>query len=226
MLARAETRSSVYTDVVTIAAPQPPGSPPAAATDQLASRRTGLIWGSLALGVVLILTVVWAVGGFEYRGDRVTKVAAGTTLEVGPYALTFTSATVQRKTSDNTYEVVVTGTGRTTSAKTIAPPTGTSGFISSKSPVTGEIQNVESFRYGDSTEIILRARAFTPGLDPVTFTTTFEYKKPISDQLLLVVFDLEFFDNYIFSDDEPTWNRVNTGHSMVLPLQVLPERKY
>jgi hypothetical protein len=211
---------------VTIAAPQPPGSPPAAATDQLASRRTGLIWGSLALGLVLLLTVVWALGGFEHRGDRIVPVTVGTTLEVGPYELTFTSATAQRVTAADNYEVVVQGTGRTTKDETIAPTTGDSGFIVAKNPANSEIQTVESFHYGDGTDVTLRAKSFTPGLEPIRFTATFDYTQPVRDSLLLVVFDQDFFDNNIFSDDEPTWNRVDTGYSMKLPVQVLPERDY
>ncbi len=181
----------------------------------------------MALGLVLLVVAVWALGGFAYRGgDRIARVDPGTTLEVGPYELSFTSATVQHQLSPEKYVVVVTATGRTTKDKTISPTTGESGFLYSKNPTGGEIQTVKSFTFGESTDIILSAHDFTPGLDKIAFTATFDYAQPVAGKLLLVVFDQEFSDIHLFSDDEPTWNRIDTGYSLMLPVQTLPDRKY
>lgn len=211
--------------MVTAGPPNHAGPPVDAAQAAPARGQATLIWGGLAIGLALTLTLVWALGGFGSRRDEIVAVAPGTNLQVGPYELVFGAATAQHKTSSGTYEVVVTGTGRTTSDTTIAPRTGESGFLRAQSPATGEVQLADSFDYGDSQDVSLRTRAFTPGLAAISFATTFVYEQPVSDELLLEVFDQEFFDNYVFSDDEPAWNTVSTGYSMVLPVTVLPEEK-
>lgn len=185
-----------------------------------------MIWALIALGLVLVLTAVWALGGFAVRGDQIARVDAGTTLVVGPYELTFSSASVQHLPSEEKYEVVVAGTGRTTKDKTISPPTGEASFVYTKNPANQETQTVQSFDYGDSTDVILQPDSFTPGLDKIAFSATFDYAQPVSGELTLIVFDQEFSDNYIFSDDEPTWNRIDSGYAMTLPVRTLPDRTY
>lgn len=195
-----------------------PGPPPGA--------RTGLVWGCLGLAVVLILTAVWALGGFRLRHDRFVTVPAGTTITAGPYELTFTSATSQYRTTSNDYEVVALGTGRTTKDSTIAAPTGDSGFIYAQNPTTKQGQTVRSFNYGDATDPIFKAQSFTPGLAPIRFSASFIFTAPPSDRLVLAVFDQEFADKFVFGDDDPTWNTVRTGHQSTLAVKRLPDRPY
>lgn len=185
-----------------------------------------MVWGSLALAVLLLLGVVWALGGFRSRQDLFTATTPGTTFTSGPYELSFSSATVQYSSGRKTYAVIAIGTGRTTGDETISPATGSDAFAFAQDLTSREVQPVDAYSYGDSTDIILRAHGFTPGLVPVRFTAKFEFTAQPGDTLRLVVFDQEFGDKSVFGDQDPAWNPVTTGHDLRLPLQRLPDRKY
>ncbi len=188
--------------------------------------RTPLIWGSLVLAAVLLVVVVHALGGFRQRQDQLTPTAVGQTFTAGPYELTLTEATVQYSTDNKIYEVVAIGTARTTADQTMSAAVAGGSFTYAQNLLTRDVQPVDSYSYGDSTDISLRARGLTPGLPPVRLTAEFEFAAKPGDTLRLVVFDQEFSDASIFGDQDPTWNPVSTGHDVRLPLTALPDRKY
>lgn len=213
---------------------QPAGSGSGPAQDQdaaprraKASRwRTPLILGSIALALALVVTVVWGLGGFGYRQDRFTRIAPGTTWTTGPYEFTFTEATVQHVLKKDTYDVIAVGTGRTTGDESITLSSGQGSVVAAQDVSTREVQFADDFRYGSSNEIVLRANSFTPGLAPIPFSATFTFTKAPADTLRLVVFDLEFTDNSVFGDQDPSWNAADTGRDLRLPIRQLPDRDY
>ncbi len=188
--------------------------------------RTPVIWGSIGLVLVLVVVLVWAFDGFDQRMDRLVKVPPGTLISTGPYELTLTEATVQHVAEKNIDEIVLVGTGRTTGDTTIAPPAQQQSFVKAQDPATKEVQSVNSYRYGDGDDIILKHEAFIPGLAPIPFTATFRFDAAVGDSIRVVVFDQEFSDKSPFGNQDPTWNRTADGHDLTLSVKRLPERTY
>jgi len=179
----------------------------------------------VALAALVLL--VWGLGGFERRTDLLELTAPGTLITAGPYELTFTEVTAQRKKrfDDQVYwQLTAVGTGRTTGDVSIAPRTGDTGTFISRDTRSGEIQAPSGLRFGAGDSFTDGAR-FTPGLPPVPILVDFEYQASyVPDSTLrFVVFQLEFTDNSLIGGQEKTWNKTNHGFDYRLPVRVLPD---
>lgn len=204
-----------------------PDTDPPAGADHGRLPRPALIWGAIGLALVLVVVAVWGLGGFRYRKDLFTPVDPGAVFTVGPYELSFTEATVQYVLEDKVYEVRAVGTGRTTGEVSIAPSSlEGSSFSYAQDPVSREIHPVDRYVYGTGDEILLRPKAFVPGLGPIPFAAQFEFTGQPGEQIRLVLFDQEFTDESVFGNQDPTWNNRNTGYDLAIPLKRLPDRKY
>lgn len=197
---------------------------PATATAPLP--RSRFVWVGIAALLVVVVLAVWGLGGFEQRQDRFTRVPAGTALTVGPFELSFAAATVQYVEDKKIYEVVVTGSGRTSEDTTVAPDTGDRGFAYAQDPISRDVQAVDRYDFGESGNIFLTPRAFTPGLASVPIRARFTFGSIGGDSIRLVLFDQEFSNVNVFGEGDPTWHNDRNGHDLVLPLRSLPPRKY
>ena len=194
--------------------------------DQPDARRTWLMLGSLVVALAVLVGLTWVAGGFDQRTDLRTVVAPGTTIATGPYEFTFTAATVQKKKNfDDTlvYEVVVSGTGRTTGDEAIAPAS-LNWFASLREPASGEVVEPESQRFGAANRD--GGSFFTPGLDPIPYRLVFllpaSIERPTAVQL--AVWDLEFRDTSLLRTGEKSWGRANTFYRVDgLPVQQLAD---
>lgn len=188
-------------------------------------RRGRLVTAVVVGALVVVVGVVALLGGFRARSDLLTPVAAGSLIASGPYEVTLEKATVQHRTSDDDWEVVVSGQARTTGTTSIDPPTGESrGFVYAKDPAGGEVQASDSIFLGGATFSDSLAD-LTPGLPPVPWTVTFDFERAPGAELLFVVFDQEYTSLYIFGD-ELGWRPTNHAATLTLPLQKLDDTKY
>lgn len=191
---------------------------------RLRLRRGRLVTAVVAGVVVLALGVVTLLGGFRQRTDLLTRVPAGSTITTGPYAVTFAKATVQRRTDPDEWDVVVSGSARTTGTTSIAPPSGDSGFLFARSAAGGEVVSSRSIALGDAAAFESQ-ETLTPGLPPVRWSVTFRYVADPREQLLLAVYDQEYRTAYLFGD-EKSWVTTNHASTTVLPLERLPDTTY
>lgn len=181
---------------------------------------TAVVVGAL----VVVVGVVALLGGFGRRTDLLTPVAAGSLISTGPYEVTLEHATVQHRTSDDQWEVVVTGTARTTGSTSIAPDTGDDGFVFARDAAGGEVQSVDSVALGD-TDAISKPDNLTPGLLPVPWSLKFEFARQPSGSLFVAVFDQEYTTPYLFSD-EMGWRATRKASTFTLPLEKLADTEY
>ncbi len=197
------------TDPATTSGPDPADTP--VPTD---GRRTWLMIGSLVVALAVLVGLTWVAGGFDQRTDLRTVVPPGTEISTGPYAFTFTAASVQKKkTFDDSvvWEVVVQGTGRTTGDQAIAPST-LDWFASLREPASGSVVEPESQRFGaaDSSG----SSFFTPGLAPIPYRLVFQLpaalERPTAVQL--AVWDLELRDRSLLRTGELSWARAEAFH--------------
>jgi hypothetical protein len=188
-------------------------------------RRTRPVVLVVLAALVLALVGVWAAGGFEPRRDRVSEGSPGRPVATGPYELVFDRATVRHLTTTDLWTVQVLGTGRTTGDATISLPSGTAGgtFVYAKDRVSGEVQPVTGFGYGDGSDVLTNADALTPGLGPVALSSTFTFAAQPSAEIVLVVFALELSDRSLLQDQDPAWNTTPDATRLVLPLERLPD---
>ncbi len=191
----------------------------------LPRRRPPMVIIAVVVVLALLILAVWGAGGFELRRDQVTRVAPGTLLAAGPYEVTFTKAEVQYVQDDQYYSLTVLGTGRTTAATSMAPSTFDS-FTQVQDLQSKTRKSVESYRYGEGTDTLFDADAFTPGLAPVTFVAAFKFEEKPGPELRLLVFDLDFTDNSILQNQDPSWHLAPRAWDMILPVTELPDRKY
>jgi hypothetical protein len=195
-------------------------------TEQPDGRRPWLMVGSLVVALAVLVGLTWVAGGFDQRTDLRTVVPAGTTIATGPYEFAFTATTVQKKRNyDDTlvYEVIVSGTGRTTGDEAIAPAS-LNWFTSLREPASGEVVEPESQRFGAADRD--GGSFFTPGLDPIPYRLVFllpaSIERPTAVQL--AVWDLEFRDTSLLRTGEKSWGRANTFYRVDgLPVQQLPD---
>lgn len=197
-----------------------------ARTEARARLRRGRMITAVVVGVlVLVVGVVALLGGFRPRADLLTPVQAGAVITSGPYEVTLEHATVQHRTADAEWRVVVSGSARTTGTTSIDPPVGeSSGFVYAKDRASGEVQASESIFLGGTTYDDSQA-TLTPGLAPVPWTVTFEFKRPPGDEMLFVVFDQEYTNPYIFGD-EMGWRPTDHAATLTLPLEKLADDPY
>ena len=106
------------------------------------------------------------------------QVAPGTTVERRPVRaqLHLGHRPAQDRSRQDTYEVVVIGTGRTTATRPSHPPRTRRASSSSQGPGDREIQNRRAFATGRARTDHPPRTAFTPGLGPVPFAVEFEYR--------------------------------------------------
>ncbi|GAA1429642.1 hypothetical protein GCM10009616_12140 [Microlunatus lacustris] len=195
-----------------------------------AARRRSLppaaAWGVVAAGLVAVVALTWALGGFERRTDLIRPAEVGSLISTGPYELRFTSATAQQKTlfdDEVVWRVTAVGEGRTTGDVTIAPDyLGGDGMFVTKDPVSGVVSTPESqsFRPGG----FVSGSAFTPGLPLQPFRVEFEFPRTYQPgpTISFVVFDLQFRDNSLLGDQEPQWRNADEASRLELPVEVLP----
>lgn len=186
------------------------------------------LWLTAGVPVVvlgLLVTLVWTAGGFEKRSNNNILVEPGTLIESGPFEFTFTGATAQ-KNRDEGWTVRVIGSGRTTGESTERPKTGESGAFVARDPKSREIQVPLTPEIGEKVTIESRpvTNHFTPGLPMVPITLELEFTdayEPTAN-LMFLVLQQEFVDNTLTKTGEQTWNIVNSGSVMDLPVTLLP----
>ncbi|WP_375424418.1 hypothetical protein [uncultured Friedmanniella sp.] len=180
---------------------------------------------AVSLVLVLLLGLVWRLGGFEARTDVVADAAVGSTLDTGPYQLRFTEATAQQRTDFQnrvTWRVTMVGEGLTTGDESITPDyDGDDGMFVAKDPAGGEVQTPSSvsFRPGSS----LFGGSFTPGLPLQPFSVTFDfsegYRPPAT--VTFLVYDVELRDTSLLGNQDPEWANTAYASRLRLPLRVL-----
>lgn len=191
---------------------------------RLRLRRGRLVTAVVAGVLVVVVAVVALLGGFRQRTDLLTRVPAGSVITTGPYEVTLARATVQHRTDADEWDVVASGTARTTGTTSIDPPSGDSGFLFARSAGGGEVRSTERIRLGDPVGFESQD-TLTPGLPPVPWSVTFRYAVDPGAELLLAVYDQEYTTAYLFGD-EKSWVNQNSASTMVLPLERLPATKY
>jgi hypothetical protein len=187
--------------------------------------RGWFVFSALVVGLAAVLALVWGLGGFQRRTDLLQVTPPGTTISVGPYELTFTEVTAQRTTGFDdrvTWKVTAVGTGRTTGDESLAPRYSDGATFASKDTRSGVVQEPTGVRYGEARSFTDGAH-FTPGLPPVPILVDFSYPDSYRPDATLrfVVFQLEFVDNSLIGDQDPTWNKTNHGFDYRLPVRVL-----
>lgn len=191
---------------------------------RLRLRRGRLVTAVVAGALVLVVAVVALLGGFRQRTDLLTRVPAGSSITTGPYEVTFSKATVQHRTDADEWEVVASGTARTTGTTSIDPPSGDSGFLFARGAGGGEVRSSERLTLGDPVGFESQD-TLTPGLPPVPWSVTFRYAADPGGELLLAVYDQEYRTAYLFGD-EKSWVTTNRASTTVLPLERLPDTTY
>ncbi len=200
-------------------------SPPDAQPPEQAVRPV-LTYGGIGLALVLVVALVWGLGGFDRRTDALLDTPVGTTVTTGPYQLRFTEATAQQRTDNQgevSWRVSVRGEGLTTGTTTIAPDyLGDDGMFAAKDRATGEVQTPEgqTFRPGGATF----GGAFTPGLPMQPLAIQFDFTKdyrPGTD-LTFVVFQLELSDTSLLGNQDERWNNTDTAYRFQVPVTELP----
>lgn len=199
--------------------------PPAPDTPTAARRR----WPHPALTgfvvVALVLTVIWAAGGFAGRKDLRITTEPGQLIATGPYEFAFTRATAQRVErfgSEVIVDVRLIGTGRTTGDRAIAPSSLSPMFVA-RDEATREIQEAESQQIGPGAGLE-NGSTFTPGLPPVEFTVEFEFPASFrpGKTLVFAIAELEFGDRSLLRTGEKSWNNGDRYFFVTLPLEQLP----
>jgi hypothetical protein len=209
-----------------------PGAAPTAERDadaqardeaRLRLRRGRLVTGVVAAALALVVGVVALLGGFRERTDRLVAVPIGSTITTGPYEVTVARATVQHRTSSAQWEVVASGTARTTGTTSIDPPVGESGFLYARG-AGGEVQASTGIALGDSTGSQTQD-TLTPGLPPVPWAVTFRFTSDPGNTVVVAVFDQEYTTPYLFSD-EKSWRSTGDASTMTVPLEPLADTDY
>ena len=201
--------------------PAPVGDPPHR------SASGGLVYGAIALALVLVIGAIWGLGGFERRTDLLRNVAPGTLITTGPYEFRFTEATAQAK-SDTAggaitgWEIVMIGEARTTDDTSVSPDAlGNDGMLVSKDDASGEIAVPDSTNYGQDQSY--ERNQLTPGLPRIAYTVTFKYANSYQPQptIRLAVSELIYTTPYLASDEEG-WKNGTYSFQYHLPVRVLP----
>lgn len=202
----------------------PTGSPPIAPSRRR-SLPPGAAWGLVAGALVALVTLTWALGGFERRTDLIRTRPVGSLVSTGPYELRFGNATAQQRTTYDdrvVWRVTAVGEGRTTGDVTIAPDyLGDDGMFVAKDAASGVVSTPESqsFRTGG----FVNGAAFTPGLPLQPFRVQFEFPRTYQPgaTVSFVVFDLEFRDSSLLGDQDPQWRNADEASRFELPVDVL-----
>ena len=191
---------------------------------RLLLRRGRIVAASVTGALVVVVSVVAVLGGFRARTDELTPVAAGTVIATGPYEVTLDKATVQHKTSSDEWDVVASGTARTTGATSIDPGTGDTGFVFARPAAGGQVQPSDTIRLGGSSAVE-HLDHLTPGLPPVPWAVSFRFSSEPVGPVLVAVFDQEYTTPYLFSD-ELGWRPTRSASTMTLPVERLADETY
>lgn len=214
---RAETR--VWTDTARL---DPDWRPP---------RRLGslprwvLVGIPLAVVLALIATVV-ALGGFERRTDRITRLPADAVITSGPYRLTFEQAVARAaKGYDEkaVWSVSVVGTIQILMDTTDRPSVTSSSFVVANLPSGPDTVELKQVTIGNRIGRDFGSGEVTPGLAPVPIVWEFEFPRttPVSDVVRVVVWQQEHTDNTVTKTGELSWNLDDDGSEVVLPVTVV-----
>jgi hypothetical protein len=201
----------------------PRWSPPTAAGKGRA--HPGVVLLAVLLVLVLLVVLVWRLGGFEDRDDVLRDVAVGSPIETGPYRLRFTGATARQETDYKntvTWKVTAIGEGLTTGTESIAPSLLGNGMFVAQDPASREVQDAETqtFRKGSASI----GGTFTPGLPLQPFSVGFAFSNGYRPgaTVTFVVYDLEFRDTSLLGDQDEQWTNATHASRLQLPLRVLP----
>ena len=172
--------------------------------------------GSLVVAFAVLIGLTWLAGGFDQRTDLRTTVSPGTTIVTGPYEFVFSAATVQKKKSFSdalVWEVIVSGTGRTTGDEAISP-SSLDWFFSVREPVSTTVVEPESQQFGAPERSLSGGSFFTPGLPPVPYRLVFHLPVTIDRPagVQLGVWDLEYRDRSLLRTGELSWGRADTNY--------------
>ena len=217
----------------------PSWSAPVAELGLPTSGRRG--WTGPGIGVPLLLIVgalllivglVWGLGGFERRKDLLKTTPPGTMIATGPYEFAFSGVTAQRRQDFDKrwyWEVRAVGSGRTTGNESIAPNLDPDyGMFVSRDDTTAQTQSASSLMIGTSQSILNNASDFTPGLPATDFQVVFKYTdtyKP-GETLRFIASILEFRDASLTGQGEKEWRNTNYAYQFYLPVNVLPDQTY
>ncbi len=211
--------------------PATPGvdpTPGPAWTAQPSPQRTWPWFVSIAVALALVVGLVWAAGGFEYRDDLETAVAPGATFETGPYVFTFTAATIQMSKNykdEQIWTLIVTGTGRTTAEESLSPDYEDL-FVAKDTP-SGAYREAEGQEFGaEESRGSSGGAHFTPGLPAIPYRVTFEF--PASDfdpgtSIVFVAWELEWRDVSLLQVDDFRWAPTSHYYRLELPMRRLAD---
>ena len=218
------TKAAASTDQGAAAVPhQDVGTPPVV---ESRARRAWPWFLATGVAVALVVGLVWALGGFDYRDDLATTIRPGQRFTNGPYEFSFASATVQKTKNykdEQQWEVVVIGTGRTTMDESIRPANDLFVVKDARSGAYQEETQRQLFGLGESSGT---GSLFTPGLAPIRYQLVFEF--PVSafepeSTLILVAWELEWRDTSLLKVGDYRWAATHDYYRMDLPLKRLPD---
>lgn len=185
-----------------------------------------LTLGVPALLIAALIVVVWLLGGFGRRHDRVSVVTPGATISSGEYRMTFTQATAEAATSfdKKIWRVRAYGTIRTVGDTAGTPAISDSSPLVAQCPADKEIVSPQSVRIGTRVSTDFAGGTVTPGLPAVPAVWEFDFSTTCTptELLRLVVFDQRYYDNTLLKTGEKGWHTVDTGSEVRLPVTVLP----
>ena len=192
------------------------------------SQRTWPWFVSIAVALALVVGLVWAAGGFEYRDDLDTAVDPGATFDTGPYVFTFAAATIQKTKNykdEQVWTLVVTGTGRTTAEESMSPDYDDL-FVAKDIP-SGAYREAERQQFGAEEGRGTSGGAhFTPGLSAIPYRVTFEFA--VSDfepgtSIVFVTWELEWRDTSLLQVGDLRWAPTSHYYRLELPLRRLAD---
>ena len=187
-------------------------------------RRSRVVAVAVAAALGVVVGVVALLGGVAERVGALTPVAPGALIRSGPFELTLTRATVQRKTSAATWEVRVAGTIASTGDTSLVPTTDESGFLFAKVSGTLQTSSAGSAELGDPDAFPSRSLV-SPDLPPAPWTVEFTFTAEPGPEVMIGVFEQKFTTKYLFSD-EKSWQTDRDASTTVLPLERLPDAAY
>jgi hypothetical protein len=211
----------------------PAWAPPAGSPVRQPRAAGSLVYGGVALAVVLVLVVVGSAGGFGRRTDRLRPVQPGALFRTGPFEFSFTEATAQLQRPDlngaRKWSVVVVGRARNTGDVTLAPTIfGNDTMFAIKDPGSGITAEPSLETIGDDANRLgISSRSdLTPGLPAAGYRLTFPLPTEFrpGPTVRLGVSDLVYDARYLTNKDA-SWHNAFFGSRIDLPLRVIPPQQ-
>lgn len=189
-----------------------------------------LTLGVPALLIAVVIVVVWLLGGFKERHDRVTVVTPGTTISSGDYRMTFTLATATPEESfgDPVWRFRAYGTIRTVGDEARTPRLASSSVVAAQCPANKEIASTKDVQVGTRVGRDHHTGTVTPGLPavPVVWEFDFTTKCTPTEVLRLIVLDQRYYDNTLLKTGEKGWHTIDAATEVRLPVTVMPAPPY